>query len=153
MTDPPLRQGVSITRSIYTTGEGTLLGEATTENPVKSRSVAVSGDGSLVVAVDSSNVYGFSRDQFTVPANQSAATQVSAEGGENTTVQPVPGEYNIRRDTYHRGVYQRFPGMNPAPPPHRPRNRDFHGYLSLPLLRSWFLQKNDENDKTFFAPR
>lgn len=69
--------------------QGTLLGEATTENPVKSRSVAVSGDGSLVVAVDSSNVYGFSRDQFTVPANQSAATQVSAEGGENTTVQPV----------------------------------------------------------------
>jgi WD40 repeat protein len=46
---------------------GTLLGISTTQNPIKSRSVAVSGDGSLIVAVDLSGVYGFSRSQFTMP--------------------------------------------------------------------------------------
>ncbi|MGD0080754.1 MAG: hypothetical protein ABSB80_08930 [Methanoregula sp.] len=47
--------------------QGTLLGASTTQSPIKSRSVAVSGDGSLIVAVDLSNVYGFSRSQFTLP--------------------------------------------------------------------------------------
>jgi WD40 repeat protein len=50
---------------------GTLLGEYKTASPVKARSVAVSGDGSLVVAVDLSNVYGFSPSQFTAAANAS----------------------------------------------------------------------------------
>ncbi|HVP97265.1 MAG TPA: hypothetical protein VMS83_08985 [Methanoregula sp.] len=54
--------------------QGTLLGEAITKNPVKSRSVAVSGDGNLIVAVDSSGVYGFSRSQFTAPAGAPAAS-------------------------------------------------------------------------------
>ena len=40
---------------------GTLLGAFTAAGPVKSRSVAVSGDGSLIVAVDLSTVYAFSR--------------------------------------------------------------------------------------------
>ena len=48
--------------------QGTLLGAYKTRNPVKARSVAVSGDGSLVVAVDLSHVYGFSRSQFAGPA-------------------------------------------------------------------------------------
>ena len=51
--------------------QGTLLGTFTTQSPIKSRSVAVSGDGSLVVAVDISDVYGFSRSQFTVPVASS----------------------------------------------------------------------------------
>jgi WD40 repeat protein len=47
--------------------QGMLLGGYQTESPIKSRSVAVSGDGSLIVAADLSNVYGFSASQFTVP--------------------------------------------------------------------------------------
>ena len=74
--------------------QGTPLGGAITKNPVKSRSVAVSGDGSLIVVVDSSEVYGFSRDQFTAPANQSATTPVSAEQG-NTTEWQAPGNTTI----------------------------------------------------------
>jgi WD40 repeat protein len=66
--------------------QGTLLGEAITKNPVKSRSVAVSGDGSLIVAVDSTDIYGFSRSQFVAPANQSAASPPAAGESVNTTV-------------------------------------------------------------------
>ncbi|MGA2121400.1 MAG: hypothetical protein ABSG49_05080 [Methanoregula sp.] len=51
--------------------QGTLLGAYTTQSPIKSRSVAVSGNGSLIVAVDLSNVYGFSRSQFTLPVGAS----------------------------------------------------------------------------------
>ncbi len=47
--------------------KGTLLGASATQSPIKSRSVAVSGDGSLIVAVDLSGVYGFSRSLLTVP--------------------------------------------------------------------------------------
>jgi len=56
---------------------GTLIGSYQTKNPIKSRSVAVSGDGSLIVAVDESNVYGFSRSGFSVTVT--------------TQVQEVPG--------------------------------------------------------------
>jgi WD40 repeat protein len=46
---------------------GTKLGSATAKNQIKSNSVAVSGDGSMIAAVDGSAVYGFSRSQFTQP--------------------------------------------------------------------------------------
>jgi WD40 repeat protein len=69
--------------------QGTLLGESMTKNPVKSRSVAVSGDGSLIVAVDSTNVYGFSRSQFAAPANQSSVSPPAPEETANTTLLPV----------------------------------------------------------------
>lgn len=46
---------------------GTRLGEYQTQNPVKARSVAMSGNGSLIVAVDISNVYGFSRARLAAP--------------------------------------------------------------------------------------
>jgi|UPI00064F102F WD40 repeat protein len=71
-------------------GQGTLLGEAITKNPVKSRSVAVSGDGSLIVAVDNTNVYGFSRSQFATPANLSAASTPAMGGTTNTTLPSSP---------------------------------------------------------------
>jgi WD40 repeat protein len=51
--------------------QGTVLGSFLTQGPVKSRSVAVSGDGSLVVAVDTSAVYGFSRSRLTLPVTPS----------------------------------------------------------------------------------
>jgi WD40 repeat protein len=46
---------------------GTKLGFSVTKNPIKARSVAVSGDGSVIAAVDAAAVYGFSRSQFTEP--------------------------------------------------------------------------------------
>ncbi len=45
--------------------DGLLLGSYGARNPVKSRSIAVSRDGSLIVAVDQSNVYGFFRSRLT----------------------------------------------------------------------------------------
>jgi WD40 repeat protein len=69
---------------------GTLLGSYQTKNPVKSRSVAVSGDGSLIVAVDISNVYGFSRDQLIVPA----ASPVTG-GIRNESTGDVPGNTTV----------------------------------------------------------
>jgi WD40 repeat protein len=71
--------------------KGTLLGTFQTAGMIKSRSVGVSGDGSRIVAVDGTNVYGFSGDQFSRPApsvtsgvtgNQSAVTM-------NKTLSPV----------------------------------------------------------------
>jgi len=63
--------------------EGTLLGTFQAAGMIKSRSVGVSGDGSRIVAVDGTNVYGFSLSQFSRPTpsvtsgvtgNQSAVT-------------------------------------------------------------------------------
>jgi WD40 repeat protein len=76
--------------------QGTLLGAYQTESPIKSRSVAVSGDGSLIVAVDLSNVYGFSMSQFTVPvAPPTPAGSGNASTGtvhdNATSVTTVPG--------------------------------------------------------------
>ena len=44
--------------------KGDLFGSYQTAGPIHSRSVAVSGDGSLIVAVDGSNVYGFLTSQL-----------------------------------------------------------------------------------------
>ena len=64
---------------------GTNLGSATTENPIKSQSVAVTGDGSLIVAVDSGAVYGFSRSQFGQPPATTVTPGMTASG---TTLPP-----------------------------------------------------------------
>jgi len=73
--------------------QGTLLGDYTTQSPVKSRSVAVSGDGSLIVAVDLSEVYGFSRPG-SGPAPPSPASAVirniSSGPGNATPVSSLP---------------------------------------------------------------
>jgi len=61
--------------------QGTLLGAYQTKSPVKSRSVAVSGDGSLIVAVDLSDVYGFSGSRFAAPV----APRVPAGSGNAST--------------------------------------------------------------------
>ena len=62
-----------------------LLGTAKTKNPVKARSVGVSGDGTLIVAADSSNVYGFSKAQFTVPVTPSTTTFTTGQTLNATT--------------------------------------------------------------------
>jgi WD40 repeat protein len=53
---------------------GTKLGSFTAKNPIKTRSVAVSGDGSVIAVVDASAVYGFSRSQFTQPVTSAVTT-------------------------------------------------------------------------------
>jgi WD40 repeat protein len=61
------------TLSVYDRG-GTKLGSFTAKNPIKTRSVAVSGDGSVIALVDVSAVYGFSRSQFTQPVTAAVTT-------------------------------------------------------------------------------
>lgn len=67
--------------------DGTNLGSFTAANPIRAHSVAVSGDGSLIVAVDSSAVYGFSRSQFTPP--QTTEHETVALPAAVTTLAPV----------------------------------------------------------------
>ena len=92
--------------------EGTLLGTFQATGMIKSRSVGVSGDGSRIVVVDGTNLYGFSGDQFSRPTlsvtsevtgNQSAVTMTKTLSpvtsptvvatslpGTEQTVTPVP---------------------------------------------------------------
>jgi WD40 repeat protein len=61
------------TLSVYDRA-GTKLGSFTAKNSIKTRSVAVSSDGSVIAAVDASAVYGFSRSQFTQPLTPAITT-------------------------------------------------------------------------------
>jgi WD40 repeat protein len=79
--------------------QGMLLGSSTTKSPVKSRSVAMSGDGSLIAAVDESTVYGFLRSQFTVPV----VSPTSDITGSLTTV-TVPGNATMIPTTRGTGT-------------------------------------------------
>lgn len=68
--------------------QGTLLGSFQTNGPIKSHSVATSGDGSLIVAVDISTVYGFTR-----PLNPVTIAPTAPEITKNvsaTVVTPIP---------------------------------------------------------------
>jgi len=65
---------------------GTNLGSSTTKNPIKAGSVVVSGDGSVIAAVDSSAVYGFSLSQFTQPP---ATAVTKAEPPVTAPAEPV----------------------------------------------------------------
>jgi WD40 repeat protein len=65
---------------------GNRLGSFTAKYPFRARSVAVSVDGSLIAATDGSAVYGFSRDQFTLPAPPAPSPMVVTE----TTGSPPP---------------------------------------------------------------
>lgn len=69
--------------------KGRLLVNGTTENAIKSRSVAVSGDGSLVVVADSGMVYGFATTPYIAPATASTTGVVTL--GENATAPAVTG--------------------------------------------------------------
>jgi WD40 repeat protein len=65
----------SMDRNLYVFDRaGNRLGTFTATGIFKTQSVAVSGDGSVVVAVDDSAVYGFSRSQFAVPATTMVTT-------------------------------------------------------------------------------
>ncbi len=64
------------TLSVYDRA-GTKLGSFTAKNSIKTRSVAVSGDGSVIAAVDASAVYGFSKSQFTLPITTAIPTSAT----------------------------------------------------------------------------
>lgn len=61
------------TLSVYDRA-GTKLGSFTAGNAIKAHSVAMSGDGSVIAAVDESAVYVFSRSQFTQPISTTIPT-------------------------------------------------------------------------------
>jgi len=69
---------------------GTKLGSFTAAEPIKTRSVAVSGDGSVIAAVDASDVYGFSRSQFTQPVTTVTTALPVAETTPAPTAPVVP---------------------------------------------------------------
>jgi WD40 repeat protein len=98
--------------------QGTLLGEYQTKSPIKSRSVAVSGDGSLIVAVDLSNVYGFSRSRFTVPVARptpagSGNASTGTAHGNATSVTTVPGAGIV--PSFSENVSVQATGTTPSP--------------------------------------
>jgi hypothetical protein len=69
--------------------KGDLLGTFNAASMVNSHSVAVSGDGSLIAAVDSSNVYGFSTSQFT-GAVPTGTIPVTTPASPTSGTVPVP---------------------------------------------------------------
>jgi WD40 repeat protein len=71
--------------------EGTLLGTFQAAGMIKSRSVGVSGDGSRIVAVDGTKVYGFSLSQFSRPTSSvtSGVTGNLSAVTTNKTLPPV----------------------------------------------------------------
>ena len=71
--------------------KGTLLGTFQATGVLKSRSVGISGDGSRIVAVDGTNVYGFSGSQFSrpTPTGTSGATIIPSTIPANKTLTPV----------------------------------------------------------------
>lgn len=83
----------SMDRNLYVFDRaGKRLGTFTAAAPIKSRSVGVSGDGSVIAAADLTAVYGFSRSQFEQPVTTAPPTTVPATTLPTTTVTtpPVP---------------------------------------------------------------
>lgn len=72
--------------------KGTLLGTFQATGMFKSRSVGISGDGSRIVAVDGTNVYGFSGSQFSrsTPTVTSGATIIPSAIPANNNLTPTP---------------------------------------------------------------
>ena len=71
--------------------KGTLLGTFQASGALKSRSVGISGDGSRIVAVDGTNVYGFSGSQFNrpTPTGTSVTTIIPTTISPDKTLAPV----------------------------------------------------------------
>ncbi len=79
----------SMDRNLYIFDRaGKRLGTFTTQTPIRSHSVGISGDGSVIAAADLNAVYGFSRAQFEEPAGTPTQTPVTTTP-VTTTVPPV----------------------------------------------------------------
>jgi WD40 repeat protein len=94
--------GVSDTGSVIVAGsmdkklyvfdrKGTLLGMFQAPGMIKYRAVGVSGDGSRIVAVDGTNIYGFSSEQFSRSASlpPTAVTSIPPTAAMNMTTSPA----------------------------------------------------------------
>ena len=85
----------SMDRNLYVFDRaGNRLGTFTADAPIKSRSVGVSGDGSVIAAADLTAVYGFSRSQFEQPVTTAPPTTVPATTLPTTTAHHYPGARN-----------------------------------------------------------
>jgi len=71
--------------------KGTLLGRFQAIGVLKTRSVGINGDGSRIVAVDGTNVYGFSGSQFSqpTPTGTSGTTIIPSTISPNKTLIPA----------------------------------------------------------------
>lgn len=85
--------------------QGTLLNKGETKAAIKSRSVAMSGDGSLIVAVDSGNVYCFSPSPQelpvagSTPVNAANVTPATPSGTRAPVPSPPEAGAGLRSST------------------------------------------------------
>ena len=110
---------------------GTMLGTFTTQSSIRFNSVAVTGDGMLIVTVDNSAVYGLSRSSFTEqPATTETITEFSPETTEETQTTSHP-EITTR-------VTSKTPAL-PTPYPTESENTETPLPLVVPLMALGFL--------------
>lgn len=114
--------------------QGTLLGAYTTNSPIKSRSVAISGNGSLIVAVDHSNVYGFSQSLLTVPAVTPTPEIIG-----NLSFGPTQGNVTTVSITPYEEINLKYYGNTSATATGITPSSDFPWFLTFLILPIAFL--------------
>ncbi len=78
---------------------GTKLGSFTTKSPISAGSLAVTPDGSLIIAVDDTAVYGLGRSSFAPAPSAEATLQETTPEPAATFVTPVSTATTLRRTT------------------------------------------------------
>jgi WD40 repeat protein len=112
--------GVSDTGSVIVAGSmdkklyvfdrtGTLLGMFQAPGQIKSRSVGISGDGSRIVAVDGTNIYGFSSEQFSRSASPTPTAVTSIPATAEMIVTPSLAAATTVATTSQPGMQQTSP--------------------------------------------
>jgi WD40 repeat protein len=117
----------SMDRKLYVYNRaGTLLGTFSAQSAIKFNSVAMTGDGSLIVVVDETAVYGFSRSSF-MPEGTPEETITGPSPGTIgvTTTTPLP-------TTTTRKVTPRIPTV-PTPYPAASQTTEAALPLAVPL--------------------
>jgi WD40 repeat protein len=123
----------SLDKKIYVFNHaGSRLGTFTTKSAIRFNSVAVTGDGSLIVVVDSSAAYGLLRSSFTEPVSATGTiAETTPETTEETPAIPVTGTTS-RRST------SRTPAL-PTPYPEESATPESPVPAAVPLLALGFL--------------
>ena len=123
----------SLDKKIYIYNHaGARLGTFTTKTAIRFNSVAVTGDGSLIVVVDNSAVYGLSRSSFSEKAAPSETiTPPSSEPTEKTITTSLP-ETTTRKGTSRISTL-------PTPYPTESESTETALPLALPLMALGFL--------------
>jgi WD40 repeat protein len=95
---------------------GVKMGSFTTKNAIRFNSVAVSGDGSLIVVVDDSAVYGLSRESFALEGTMEQTLQApSPEPSAEITALPVPLTTVRKVSTTHQPLPTPYPVTSETP--------------------------------------